>query len=369
MNRAGRGGLASLLLLSATLAAAAPAPTPLGEAAETITRAWLTGAPLATGYKRALLLEAVIRLHLATGDRDGLNRAVERARELGYTAESTGVRSREPFNCLPYWLYQATGDSAWAPGIIRENVAYFQSVERSPEGAILHPRSPKRGGGHAVLIDALQDYTFRLAVLGRLTGETRYFAEAARQYDLYAGIVRDPPTGLWAQGRGWGEDPEALSPGAWSRGHGWLIRGLVDTLLLLPPDEEAATAVRGRLEDLAQALVRVQLPSGLWPCLLHLPPEASPPEVSGTALIAGNLALAVAEGWLPDEPYARAARRAFAALPAFVEDDGTVRSVSPGPGPLSELGPWQVASFPPGDEHGPFAILFAALGETRLDGE
>ncbi len=43
-----------------------------------------------------------------------------------------------------------------------------------------------------------------------------------------------------------------------------------------------------------------------------------------------------------------------------------MRSVSPGPGPLETEAPWQVHAFPPGDEHGPFAILFAALGQWEL---
>jgi rhamnogalacturonyl hydrolase YesR len=216
------------------------------------------------------------------------------------------------------------------------------------------------------LIDALQDYSFRMAVTGRLTRDPSCYRKAVEQFTLYHDLVRYPETGLYSQGRGWLDDPEALSPGAWSRGHGWLIRGMVDTLIVLPPKSDAAATLKGHLAELAAALLAVQQPSGLWPCLLDRAPDLSPPEVSGTALIAGNLAIAVAGGWLPADPYARSARRAFSALPAFVEPGGTVRSVSPGPGPLSETGPWSVKAFPPGDEHGPFAILFAALGEWEL---
>ena len=61
-----------------------------------------------------------------------------------------------------------------------------------------------------------------------------------------------------------------------------------------------------------------------------------------------------------------AARRAFAVLPNYVDERGVVQSVSPGPGPLSDEKPWAVQGFAAGDEHGPFAILFAALGEERL---
>ena len=145
-----------------------------------------------------------------------------------------------------------------------------------------------------------------------------------------------------------------------------MIRGMVDTLLLLPPESEEAAEMRGYLREVADALLEVQQPDGMWHCLLHRPAADSPPETSGTALIAGNLAIAVASGFLDREPYTEAAKRAFAALPEYIDADGTIRSVSPGPGPLSEVEPWAVERFPPGDEHGPFAIFFAALGEERL---
>jgi hypothetical protein len=218
-----------------------------------------------------------------------------------------------------------------------------------------------------MLIDALQDYSSRMAMLGQVTGDASAFAEAVAQYRIYRQVVRDPESGLWCQGRGWREDRSALSPGHWSRGHGWLIRGMVDTLLLLPRESAEAMELRGYLKELADALVRVQQPDGMWHCLMNRSPSESPPEVSGTALIAGNLAIAVAEGFLEADTYEAAARRAFTALPRFVNAQGQVQSVSPGPGPLSEEEPWMVDAFEPGDEHGPFAILVAALGEELLD--
>ena len=142
---------------------------------------------------------------------------------------------------------------------------------------------------------------------------------------------------------------------------------MVETLRYLPEDSAEAAELRVYLEELADALLAVQQPDGMWPCLLHRPPGASAAEFSGTALIAGYLAVAVADGMLRGQRYEAAARRAFETLPAYVGRDGLIRSVSPGPGPLIEEGPWMTDAFPPGDEHGPFALFFAALGEQLLE--
>ena len=201
-----------------------------------------------------------------------------------------------------YWLHEATGDKAWLPGFIEQTTVYRNEVPRSPEGAIMHSRGEKRGGGQAILIDALQDYASRMAMLGKVTDDPTAYREAAEQVRIHRELLRDPKTGLWCQGRGWREDRDEFSPGAWSRGHGWLIKGM-------------------------------------WHCLLHLPPEQSPAEVSGTALIAANFALALDAGLLEGRQYRNAAWRAFRAVSTYVDQDGSVDSVSPGPGPLRKLSP------------------------------
>ncbi len=322
----------------------------LGEAGDKVAEGLMNGTLEVQGYRRQLAWEGLLRLGKATRRQSYLDWVVAESAKRGLTPGSEANRRRAPFNCLVYRLYEATGDKDWLPGFIEQTRRYRREVARSPEGAILHPRGKKRGGGQAMLIDALQDSASRMAMLGRATGDDSCYEEAVRQFRLYREVVRDPKSGLWSQGRGWLEDPEALSPGAWSRGHGWLIRGMVDTLLLLPPDSRDAEELRGYLRELADALLAVQQPGGMWHCLLHRPSSQSPPETSGTALIAGNLAIAVDAGILDEQPYSEAARRAFAALPAFVDEKGVVHSVSPGPGPLSEEEPWAVEAFPPGNE-------------------
>ena len=83
-------------------------------------------------------------------------------------------------------------------------------------------------------------------------------------------------------------------------------------------------------------------------------------------MIASALARASREGTLPGDKYRDSAHRALVALPAYVDEDGVVLSVSPGPGPLEREEPWLVESFPPGNDHGTFALMFAAAESVRF---
>jgi unsaturated rhamnogalacturonyl hydrolase len=285
----------------------------------------------------------------------------------GWTPTTQVSWREQSFTCLTYGLYRSGGDRAWLPVFLEESRKCREGISRSAEGAVRHARGRERGGGEALLLDSMQEYVARMARAGALSGDPSYFAEAAKQIRLYRAIVRDPQTGLWHQGRGWLKDrPDAVSPGVWSRGHGWLLRGLTAALAETPRNTAEFRELQATLVELADALLARQQPSGMWHCLLDRPPTASPAESSGTAMIATALARAWREGTLPGDRYRGAALRALAALPRYVDGEGAVLSVSPGPGPLESEEPWLVSEFPPGNDHGTFALMFAAAESARL---
>jgi rhamnogalacturonyl hydrolase YesR len=276
---------------------------------------------------------------------------------------------KEPFGSLTYALWRHTGDSSWRDGFLQESERCRREMPISPDGIALHPRGEQRGGGLATVIDAMQEFVCRLVRAGVASGDASYIDNALGQWRSSRAVLRDPQTGLWSQGRGWlSDDPEQLSPGAWSRGHGWLFRGLTASLRALPPESAAALEFRGYLKELADPVIPLQAADGMWHCLLTRPLAASPPDSSGTAMIATGLAESVRKGWLFGESYDAAARRAFATLPGYVTADGVVRSTSPGPGPLQSEEAYLVASFPPGNDHGTFALLFAGVETLKWHG-
>jgi rhamnogalacturonyl hydrolase YesR len=121
---------------------------------------------------------------------------------------------------------------------------------------------------------------------------------------------------------------------------------------------------------LVDALLPLQDNEGMWHALLHLSPKESPAESSGTAMIATAFSRIWREGFLDDERLLKSAVKAFNVLPDYVDKNGLVLSVSPGPGPLDVTHlPYLGKAFPPGDHHGAFSVLFAAAEYVRLEKE
>jgi len=195
-----------------------------------------------------------------------------------------------------------------------------------------------------------------------------FYNECVEQHRIYRRLLRDPQSGLWSQGRGWLEDPMALSPGAWSRGHGWLIRGMVDSLCALPRGSQYALEMAGYLRELADALLAVQAEDGSWHQLLHLPPEESCPDSTGTGLICYNVSRALHEGFLAEGRYRASALQAWHAVTRCVTEDGVVTDACPGPGPLRSIDDYvrTPGRAEDGESHGPGCIIFACAGRLLL---
>lgn len=317
-------------------------------------------------YVLELTLDALLEFHRATGAapyRDHVLAVLER-RNVGIDHYAS---ARWPFAHLDYTLYRCLGHREMAAAFVQVSRRMRDQVERSPDGLVLH-RSGRRAPG--VLVDFMQDYIARMARVGHLTGETAFFEDVEEQTRRHRALLRDPATGLWRQGRGWdAEDPDALSPGAWSRGQGWVLRGLLDALDALPAGHPASACLRACLRELLDALLGRQDEEGLWHCLVDRPFADSAPETSGSALIAAALYRALAAGHLEGLHYRNAADRALAAVARRVDDEGRVAGSCAGPGPLTQpmQNRYRGRAFPEDEAHGRFAVLYACAARAALE--
>lgn len=286
------------------------------------------------------------------------------ARRAFPSGEYTGGDSL-PFVHLSYSIFRHNGDRRVADAFVQETRWLQAQVDRSADGLVLH----RTGRGELrVLVDSMQDYIARMARAGTLTGEADFFAEAADQASRHRDLLRDVGNGLWRQGRGWEPaDPRALSPYAWSRGQGWILRGLLDALDAIPSRRTEAGVLRSILCELLDALMPRQAESGLWHCLVDQAWDQSAPETSGSALIASALYRSLAAGHIEGERYRVAADRALAALSSCVEPDGCVTGACIGPGPLtSQLAVrYRGATFTEAEDHGRFSMLYALAARAN----
>ena len=186
-----------LLLLAITRAQAnsTEGTTALTQAAGRVAGRLLQENTAERTYRADLALEALLELGTELkhpGWRDHVFAVLARR---GLQPSASVPYRTQPFGCLSFAVYRATGDATWVPEFLRESERCRVEHPRSPEGAIMHPRGAQRGGGNAILIDAMQEYAARMARAGAITGDLAWFRECVAQFRIYRTLLRDPRTG------------------------------------------------------------------------------------------------------------------------------------------------------------------------------
>ncbi len=311
-------------------------------------------------YVYDVTLESMMVYGNYTGD-DKYLKLTEKVMGLrGISPEDTIPFRLQPFCSINFLLGEYSKNKDWFKGFIVGSERMRNEVHRTEEGAIMLNHE----GNHYVLIDYLQEYTSRMAKTGYLTNDESYFEEVVKQFSLYRSIVKYPETGLYSQGRGWLDDKTELSPGAWSRGHGWVLRGLVTSMLYMP--EKYQNKLKPILKEVAEALMKVQADDGMWHIMLHLPVEMSAPDVSGTGMIAYYLATAIDKGWLTASEYEKKVKKASLKLQDFVSDKGEIISSSKGPGPLYSTEDYINYTPEIDEKHGFQGMIYGMLAQLIL---
>jgi len=312
-------------------------------------------------YTLNLTLEALLALDAPLGRKAGLACVRQIKQERG---EAPGARiafEKQPFVCLEIPLAWTTGDARLLDALAGETRRLLSTVPRSPDGLMLHVCEDGVG---RVLVDRIQDYSVRCVVSGVHMGNADLIEEGVRQWLLHADVLRRLEDGLWSQGRGWiPGQPQALSPGAWSRGQAWVVRGLSYCLRALEPGTRQSRLLQTLLNELLEALMRVQARSGHWHRLPHLAADESLPDSSATGMILHYGYEALKRGFVDKEAdWSQALNRASKALSTAVDERGGVLHSCPGPGPLSSEEPYAGpnAIDPVDEPHGRPALLLAA---------
>ncbi|NRA39299.1 MAG: glycoside hydrolase family 88 protein [Planctomycetes bacterium] len=310
-------------------------------------------------YCNDLFLEALLTYASCSAESSVADYVFDVMQKRNCTAQTQVPWKLQPFCHIGYALYQFTGDEAYAQAFVAESENYFKQGERSSDGLMVHVCEPRPQG--AVLIDSMHDYCSRMAQAASLNGNDEMAADAVEQFQRHYQLLRYEDIALWRQGRDWVAEGE-LSPGTWSRGQGWILRGLLESCIALPAGSDGQVSLQKILQQLAEELLKRQDENGMWHILPHRPLSESFTDCSGTGLIIYNFALALKHGFLQGQQYIDAIHKAWPSLYANVDDQGIISNVSRGPGPLwSEedyLGKPGITE--DGEGHGPFALVFAA---------
>jgi rhamnogalacturonyl hydrolase YesR len=172
--------------------------------------------------------------------------------------------------------------------------------------------------------DAYMSIPF-LAQMGALTGERRYFDDAARQVTGMSERLFDAGKGLYDHS--WFEDAPNDARFFWGRGAGWMLMAMAELLSVMPADHPDRARVLQQFQRAVQGVASVQGGTGMWRQLLDR--TDSYLETSATAMFTFAIARGVNRGWV-SPAYAPVAQTGWRALEQRVRADGQIEGICVG---------------------------------------
>lgn len=197
----------------------------------------------------------------------------------------------------------------------------------------------------------------------RATGETKYLDRAALAMVAYLEKLQEP-SGLFFHGK--------EAPFYWGRGNGWMAAGSTELLRSLPKNHPQHARLLAGYRKMMAALLATQRSDGLWNQLLDK--SDSWPETSGSAMFTFAFVTGVKNGWLEENTYGPAARKAWLALVSQLDADGNLREVCigtdkadkvVGPDLATQLKFYNERPRTAGDLHGQAPMLWTASALLR----
>lgn len=167
-----------------------------------------------------------------------------------------------------------------------------------------------------------------MAQMGVLTGETKYFDEAVRQYRQFAERMFNPEKGLYMHG--WVQDMDPHPQFHWARANGWALMTKIELLDALPVNHPGRTYILQMLKAHVKGLAALQDGTGFWHQLLDR--SDSYLETSATAIYSYCIARAVNKGWLDAKAYGPMALLAWNAVSTKINANGQIEGTCVGTG-------------------------------------
>ncbi|HEX4053377.1 MAG TPA: glycoside hydrolase family 88 protein [Tepidisphaeraceae bacterium] len=176
--------------------------------------------------------------------------------------------------------------------------------------------------------DAYMSIPF-LAQMGALSGDEKYFDDAAAQMLHFSSYLLVPSTGLFTHHWNTG-NPDDQPRYYWGRGNGWCAMAMVELLDVLPQDHPQRARILRLFRAYAQAVASLQAGDGLWHQMLDRTDSYT--ETSCSAMFTFALARGVNRGWLDASAYGPVAQAGWNGLTSRIDDEGHITGTCVGTG-------------------------------------
>jgi rhamnogalacturonyl hydrolase YesR len=201
-----------------------------------------------------------------------------------------------------------------------------------------------------------------LAQMGKMTGDTRYYDDAARQVLQISQRLFVWNHGLFAHG--WSGGNADYNPEFhWGRANGWTLMAMCELLDVLPENHPARPQILKILRTDIKALAPLQSDHGLWHQLLDR--NDSYLETSCSAMFTFAIAHAVNRGWVSGPSYGPVAQVGWNGVASRIQADGSVDGICVGTNYASDA---LYYYYRPArdDEHGYGPVLLAGAEMIRV---
>jgi unsaturated rhamnogalacturonyl hydrolase len=167
-----------------------------------------------------------------------------------------------------------------------------------------------------------------LAQMGKLTGERRYYDDAAKQIVQFSERMFVKDRGLFMHA--WVKGMKHHPAFHWARANGWAIMAMTELLEVLPGDHPARPRILELYRAHAAGIIATQGHAGLWHQLLDR--RESYQETSASAMFVFAIAHGINRGWLDPLAFGPAVSLGWNAVVAKVNAKGQVEGTCVGTG-------------------------------------
>ena len=195
-----------------------------------------------------------------------------------------------------------------------------------------------------------------LSRLGELTGDKKYFDDAAKQVINFHKYLFDEEKGLMYHN--WYTDTKQHGAAFWGRANGWTMLAQVDLLERLPAGYPLRDTLITLLRKHILGISKYQSGNGLWHQLLDKPDSYL--ETSCSAMFTYSIARAVNKG-LIESGFESIAKKGWEGIETKIEPDGQIEGVCTGTVVSDDLASYYNRPAPLNDVHGIGTVLLAGV--------
>jgi unsaturated rhamnogalacturonyl hydrolase len=181
---------------------------------------------------------------------------------------------------------------------------------------------------NALWLDDLYMSVPALAQMGKLTGDNKYFDDAAKQILQFSQRMFNRNMGLFMHG--WIQDMNPHPEFYWARCNGWALLAVTELLDVLPPDHPSRIQILDLLRNHIRGLASYQSGPGFWHQLINR--NDSYYETSATAIFTYCIAHSINKGWIDAQAHGPMAVLGWNAVQTKVNSTGEVEGTCVGTG-------------------------------------